>query len=130
MDSTSSNRHIPVVDNIPPIIMSAIERAPRNHNELMMICQRSFLSAFQFIHDDRTEGELLLPALIKLMKLLIEVSALGFESDCHEKLPFWVDKMNRMPPASKLSQQETSQLKKDLACGYSHLQSVIVKTIP
>lgn len=109
---------------------SIVDPLPRGTKELILRCQQSFLRIFELIEIDRTESELLLPELIKLIRVLIEISALGFCSDYHEKLPFWIDKLNLVPPAGKLSKDETLDLKGDLHCGYEELQSVIIRLPP
>lgn len=131
MNGASSETLPPIANSVvPETPTESTHPIPRDKQQLFLRCQQCFLSIFELIDIDRTESELLLPELIKLIKLLIEVSALGHESECHEKFPFWVDKMNVLPPASKLSQDERKELRRDLSCGYEYLQSAIIRRLP
>lgn len=95
----------------------------KDQGKFVMRCTTLFHYLGNCLDMNQRAVRLLLPDLISLMKMLNRITTLGTDFEFGKKIRWWVDKLNAMPAADELSEEEASQLKLDLDKGFAEFES-------
>lgn len=117
-----------LVTGVPATVHAAGTGGGRNSKEqgkFVFRCTSLFHHLGYCIDMDQLAVGMLLPDLLTLMKTLNRISGLGKDYDFNAKIRAWVEKLNSMPAAEELPQDQAMQLKLDLDNGYADLESAI-----
>lgn len=126
-DIKASKAHPRLRSGVPATVLDpgSSAAASSNQSKFVFRCTSLFHSLANCIDMGQLTVGILMPELTSLMRTLNGIKGLGPDFECKRKIRYWVEKLNAIPAAVELTEDEAKQLKLDLDTGYVELESAV-----